>query len=473
MPGSPKNGGIDGEGCLQPGPDAMRISYNILVIDDDAFMRDACSQTLTRQGHSVTLATSGREGLELLERWSFDLILLDLKMPDEDGMAILATIKDRDPEATVVIITGYGTIKTAVRAMKLGAFDFIAKPFTPDELHSLVRRAMKNRQLTIENLYLKQSLGQESHSTEIISRSPSMDKVKEMVAMVAPTDSTVLLQGESGTGKGLVARKIHEMSKRREHPFISVDCGSLVRTLFESELFGHVKGAFTGADNTQHGKFEMAHGGTLFFDEISNVNLEVQAKLLKAVEEKRISKVGDHKVVKVDVRIISATNRHLQRAAAEGLFREDLFFRLNVVSIQLPPLRERKEDIPLLVNHFLEKFSNKQGKPIKGLSENALKALSEYTWPGNVRELENTVERLVVFARNKTITTEDLVYSNTVLSSVLSREPLRLEEMERRHIIEVLRRTQGNRTQAAQLLGIDRKTLRTKIKKYQIESALA
>ncbi len=451
----------------------MRISYNILVIDDDAFMRDACSQTLTRQGHSVTLATSGREGLELLDRWSFDLILLDLKMPDEDGMAILATIKDRDPEATVVIITGYGTIKTAVRAMKLGAFDFIAKPFTPDELHSLVRRAMKNRQLTIENLYLKQSLGQESRSTEIISRSPSMDKVKEMVAMVAPTDSTVLLQGESGTGKGLVARKIHEMSKRREHPFISVDCGSLVRTLFESELFGHVKGAFTGADNTQHGKFEMAHGGTLFFDEISNVNLEIQAKLLKAVEEKRISKVGDHKVVKVDVRIISATNRHLQRAAAEGLFREDLFFRLNVVSIQLPPLRERKEDIPLLVNHFLEKFSNKQGKPIKGLSENALKALSEYTWPGNVRELENTVERLVVFARNKTITTEDLVYSNTVLSSVLAREPLRLEEMERRHIIEVLRRTQGNKTQAAQLLGIDRKTLRTKIKKYQIESALA
>ncbi|MBW1740383.1 MAG: sigma-54-dependent Fis family transcriptional regulator [Deltaproteobacteria bacterium] len=449
----------------------METSYNILVIDDDAYMRDACHQTLTKHGHSVSLANSGREGLFLLEKWSFDLILLDLKMPGEDGLFVLAKIKDLDPETIVVMITGYGSIETAVQAIKHGAFDFIAKPFTPEELLKLVDRVLRNRQLTIENLYLKQSLEQETPRTEIISKSPAMEKVKEMIAMVAPTDSTVLLQGETGTGKGVVARKIHEMSKRRGHSFISVDCGSLVSTIFESELFGYVKGAFTGADKTQYGKFEMAHGGTLFFDEISNIGLEIQAKLLKAVEEKCISKVGDHKVVKVDVRVISATNRNLQKAIAEGLFREDLFFRLNVVSMHLPPLRERKEDIPLLVNHFLNRFSMRQGKAVKGLSPNAMKTLTEYHWPGNVRELENTVERLVVFARDKTITTQDLVYSNTVLSSVLMREPLRLEEMERLHIMKILHRTEGNKTHAARLLGIDRKTLRVKMKKYQIPTA--
>ncbi|UCG79698.1 MAG: sigma-54-dependent Fis family transcriptional regulator [Desulfobacterales bacterium] len=446
----------------------MEASYNILVIDDDAFMRDACRQTLIKHGHSVTLAKSGREGLSLLEKWSFDLILLDLRMPGEDGLSVLAKIKDLDPEAEVVMITGYGSIESAVKAIKLGAFDFIAKPFTPEELVKLVNRVLRHRSLAIENLYLRQSLKQETRHTEIISKSPAMEKVKEMIAMVAPTDSTVLIQGESGTGKGLVACKIHEMNRRREHPFISVDCGSLVSTLFESELFGHVKGAFTGADGAQYGKFEMAHGGTLFFDEISNISLEIQAKLLKAVEEKCISKVGDHKVVKVDVRLISATNRDLQRAVAEGLFREDLFFRLDVVSVHLPPLRERKEDIPLLVNHFLDRFSRRQGKAIGGLSPNAMKALTEYSWPGNVRELENTVERLVVFARDKTITTQDLVYSNTVLSSVLTREPLHLKEMERLHIMKVLQRTEGNKSEAAQLLGIDRKTLRTKMKKYEI-----
>ncbi|NVM21055.1 MAG: sigma-54-dependent Fis family transcriptional regulator [Desulfobacterales bacterium] len=448
----------------------MEASSNILVVDDDAFMRDACHQTLTKHGHSVTLAKSGSEGLELLEKWSFDLILLDLKMPDENGLGILSEIKGLDPEAIVVMISGYGSIQTAVRAIKLGAFDFIAKPFTPDELLGLANRVLRNRRLTIENLCLKQSLKKETSRGEIISQSPAMAKVKEMVAMVAHTDSTVLLQGESGTGKGLVARRIHELSHRRGYPFISVDCGSLVRTLFESELFGHVKGAFTGADTTQYGKFEMAHGGTLFFDEISNISLEVQAKLLKAVEEKSISKVGDHKVVKVDVRLISATNRDLQKAVAKKLFRKDLFFRLHVVSIHLPPLKDRKEDIPLLLNHFLRGFSRKQGKPVEGFSENAMKALIEYDWPGNVRELENTVERLVVFARDNIITSQDLVYSNTVLPQMVMTEPMRLEEMERQHIMKVLASANGNKTHAAQLLGIDRKTLRVKLKKYQIPS---
>jgi DNA-binding NtrC family response regulator len=446
----------------------MDAGYNILVIDDDAFMRDACHETLTRRGHSVTLAESGRKALVLLEEWSFDLILLDLKMPDEDGLFVLARIKDLDPEAMVVMITGHGSIEAAVQAIKLGAFDFIAKPFTPAELIALVNRVLRNRRLTIENVVLKQDLKQKPRHTEIISQSPGIEKVKEMIAMVARTDSTVLLQGESGTGKGLAARKIHEMSLRRAYPFISVDCGTLVKTLFESELFGHVKGAFTGADSTQHGKFEMARGGTLFFDEISNINLEIQAKLLKAVEEKCVSKVGDHKVVRVDVRLISATNRDPQEAIAKGLFREDLFFRLNVVSIHLPPLRDRKEDVPLLVDHFLKVFSRKQGKSVEGFSDDAMNTLTEYTWPGNVRELENTVERLVVFARDKTITPQDLVYSNTLFSEMVETEPTSLEEMERRHVMKVLARANGNKSRAAQLLGIDRKTLRNKLRKYQI-----
>jgi DNA-binding NtrC family response regulator len=448
----------------------MEASYNILVIDDDAFMRDACQQALGKHGHNVTLAKSGREGLARLEKWTFDLILLDLKMPGEDGLFVLARIKDLDPEALVVMVTAHGSIETAVQAIKLGAFDFIAKPFTPDELLSLVKRALRNRRLSIENLCLKQDLKKEARPAEIVSQSAAMARVKEMVAMVAPTDSTVLLQGESGTGKGLVARKIHKLSKRRAHPFISVDCGSLVRTLFESELFGHVKGAFTGADTTQIGKFEMAHGGTLFFDEISSINLEVQAKLLKAVEEKAISKVGDHKVVNVDVRLISATNRDLQDAIAKGLFREDLFFRLNVVSIHMPPLRDRREDIALLVDHFLKIFNQRQGKGVESFSSEAMDALTAYHWPGNVRELENTIERLVVFAREKTITSHDLLYSNTLLSQVVKSEPVQLKEMEREHIMKVLSRVNGNKTLAAELLGIDRKTLRAKLKRYDIPS---
>jgi transcriptional regulator with PAS, ATPase and Fis domain len=260
------------------------------------------------------------------------------------------------------------------------------------------------------------------------------------------------------------------MSKRRGYPFISVDCGSLVKTLFESELFGHVKGAFTGADATQRGKFELAHGGTLFFDEISSINLEIQAKLLKAVEEKSISKVGDHRVVKVDVRLVSATNRELPKAITKGLFREDLFFRLNVVSIHMPPLRDRKEDIPLLAEHFLKIFSRREGKAVEGFSSDAMEALMGYGWPGNVRELENTIERLIVFARDEVITCQDLAYSNTDLCRTVSTEPVRLKEIEREHIMKVLARVNGNKTQAAELLGIDRKTLRTKLKQYDILS---
>ena len=448
----------------------MSPSFTILVIDDDSFMRDACHQTLTKRGHSVTLAKSGREGLEMLEKSSFDLVLLDLNLPHEDGLFILAEIKDIDPEAVVVMISGHGSIETAVQAIKLGAFDFIAKPFTPEELLKLVARALRNRKGSVKQVGAPGEKPPRRKKIRIISQSPAMDKVKDMISMVATTDSTVLLLGESGTGKGLVARKIHELSERRGFPFISVDCGSLVKTLFESELFGHVKGAFTGADTTQQGKFELARGGTLFFDEISNINLEIQAKLLKAVEDKQISKVGDHKVINVNARLIAATNRNLQEAIEKGLFREDLYFRLNVVSIHLPPLRDRRDDIPLLADHFLRVFGKRQEKGVDGFSENALKALLGYHWPGNVRELENTVERLLVFAQGKKIRSRDLIYSNTVLSQMVKNEPIRLEEMEREHIMKVMKRADGNKTQAAKLLGIDRKTLRIKLKKYGLDS---
>ena len=446
----------------------MTKGHNILVIDDDAFMRDACYQALTKTGHTVSLADSGREGLALLERSTFDLIFLDLYLPKEDGLFVLAEIKDMDPEAIVVMISGHGSIEKAVQAIKLGALDFIAKPFTPEELRQLVKRALKNRRLSTADSLKGRQAETPAGNKPIISKSSAMAKVKEMISMVAPTDSTVLLQGESGTGKGLVARRLHELSKRRRYPFISVDCGSLVKTLFESELFGHVKGAFTGADSTQEGKFELAQGGTLFFDEISNISLDIQAKLLKAVEEKIVSKVGDHKVVKVNVRIISATNRNLQNAITKGGFREDLFYRLNVVSLNMPPLRDRKEDIPLLVDHFLDRYMHKQGKQVEGFTPNAMKALTEYAWPGNVRELENTIERLSIFVQDRVITTQDLAYSNTVLSKVVDSEPIRLEELEREHIAKVMTSTSGNKTKAAEMLGIDRKTLRTKLKRYDI-----
>jgi DNA-binding NtrC family response regulator len=456
-------------GILDPNwKESMEANYNILVIDNDSFIQDACRQTLTKHGHNVVPAKSGHEGLALLNNWSFDLILLEMNMPGEDGLLVLAKIKDLEPETIVVMISENGSIETAVQAVKLGAFDFMAKPFTRDELLKRIGQVQRNRRLNIEKLYLKQSRNQKIESAQIISNSPAIEKIKEMIAMVAPTETTVLLQGESGTGKGLAARRIHEMSQRKAGPFVSVDCGSLVSSIFESELFGHIKGSFTGADKTQYGKFEMAQKGTLFFDEISNISLEIQAKLLKAVEEKTISKVGDHKVVNADVRLISATNQDLQKAVARGLFRKDLFFRLNVVSIHMPPLRERKEDIPLLLQHFLNRFGSREGKVIEGLSPNAMKALTEYHWPGNVRELENTVERLVVFARDKIITTQDLAYSNTVLSSLPVKDPLCLEEMERLHIMKVVELTEGNKTRAARLLGIDRKTLRMKIKKHQI-----
>jgi two-component system, NtrC family, response regulator HydG len=443
----------------------------ILVVDDDKTMRDACHQILTRQGFQVEQAASARQGLGLLEGRSFDVILLDLVMPDLDGLETLKKIKAVDSDCEVIIITGYGSIPTAVEAMKAGAFHFLSKPFSPDDLRTVLTRALDKRRLNLENIYLRQELTSKDGRGTVVFQSESMARIMEMVSRVAGTDSTVLITGESGTGKSIIARQIHQLSSRAKRPFITVDCGTLVETLFESELFGHVKGAFTGADANKVGKFEMAQHGTLFFDEISNISLEVQAKLLRAVEERKVSKVGSHRVITVDVRLVAATNRDLTQAIKEGSFRGDLFYRLNVVSLHIPPLRERKEDIPLLVNLFLEKYNSRihrQSNQIKGVSPDALEIFLRHDWPGNVRELENTVERLVVLSTGPYLEPEDLAYAGLFLAPPAESTALDLKDLEREHIRRTLQKFGGHKSDTARALGIDRKTLREKLKRYNL-----
>ena len=443
----------------------------ILVVDDDKTMRDACHQILARQGFQVEEATCARQGLSLLGRSSFDVILLDLVMPDLDGLETLKKIKALDNDCEVVIITGYGSIPAAVEAMQAGAFHFLSKPFVPDDLRTVITRALEKRRLNLENLYLRQELKSTAGWDTVVSQSESMARVLDMASRVAGTDSTVLITGESGTGKSIIARQIHRLSSRAKRPFITVDCGTLVETLFESELFGHVKGAFTGADANKVGKFELAQHGTLFFDEVSNISLEVQAKLLRAVEERKVSKVGSHRVITVDVRLMAATNRDLAQAIKEGSFRSDLFYRLNVVSLHIPPLRERKDDIPLLVEHFLEKYNtriHKQSNPVQGVSPEAMEVFLRHDWPGNVRELENTVERLVVLSTGPYLKSEDLAYAGLFLAAPADSIALDLKDLEREHIRRTLEKFGGRKSDTARALGIDRKTLREKLKRYNI-----
>ncbi|MEW5725203.1 MAG: sigma-54 dependent transcriptional regulator, partial [Thermodesulfobacteriota bacterium] len=397
--------------------------------------------------------------------------LLDLVIPG-GGLDLLKTIKENDPEVEVLVVSGYGTVQSAAEAMKLGAYHFLPKPFTPTELRKMVRQALEKRRLALENLWLRQELEKQRLKAQIVYLSQAMAQVMDIVSRVAPTDSTVLLTGESGTGKSLIARHIHERSARKDRPFVTVDCGTLVETLFESELFGHVKGAFTGADSSKVGKFELAHTGTIFFDEISNINLDVQAKLLKAVDDREISKVGSHRTVTVDVRIIAATNQDLQAAITHGRFREDLYYRLNVVSLQVPSLRERREDIPVLIDFFLRLYNQQRNMKVEGFSTPALKLLLDYDWPGNVRELANVVERVVVLGREGVVRHDDLAFMGwrSVARPLARAGGLSLQEAEKEHIRMVLRLFGGRKTETAQALGIDRKTLREKIRKYALEN---
>jgi DNA-binding NtrC family response regulator len=403
----------------------------------------------------------------------FHVVILDIKLPGMDGIEVLSKIKEESPETPVVIMTGFASIESAVDALKSGAFDYLSKPFTPEELRISVRKALESRKIFFEGIYLRKELERQTKFDMVLGKSEGMKKVMDIVKRVSPSESTVLITGESGTGKELIAREIHKHSLRRDAPFVVVDCGALVETLFESELFGHVKGSFTGAHVTKHGRFEVANGGTIFLDEISNISLSIQAKMLRIIQEREVMRIGSSKLIKVDVRLIAATNENLAECVKNGKFREDLFYRLSVVPLHLPPLRDRKEDIPLLIDHFLHKYNRRSKKQIVGLNQDVLKALMQYDWPGNIRELENTIERAVVLSKSDEIELDALVYHGISYgSSFLS--PIdgtyrSLEEVEKEYIKTVLQARHGNKSQSAKVLGIDRKTLITKIKKYHIQ----
>jgi DNA-binding NtrC family response regulator len=444
----------------------------ILVIDDEESMRDSCRQALAPKASRVQVAEDGRTGLEILEKEAFDLVILDLKMPGLSGMEVLNRIKQEYPEILVIVITGYATVESAVEAMKHGAYDFVPKPFTPDSLRAIVERALDRKELILENILLRSEL-QASVGTEvIIGQSRPMKKIEDVIRKVSPTDTTVLISGESGTGKELVARAIHRHSSRNDKPFVVVDCGSLVENLFESELFGHVKGSFTSATATKYGRLELANGGTVFFDEIGNISMNIQTKLLRVLQEREITKVGSTQVIKVDVRVIAATNKNLQKAVQAGTFRDDLFYRLSVVPISLPPLRERRDDIPALAGYFLKKYNQKRKKNVRAISTKAVEALVGHDWPGNVRELENAIERAVVLTENDTIEPSDLLYyglNTSTMSQSDMDKPRRLADVEKEHIARTLKMFGGHKGKTAKWLGIDRKTLRSKLRRYGID----
>jgi len=447
----------------------MNSRINVLVVDDDEAIRDSCTQLLTEMKIKVENASDGNQGLKKIKGKVFDIVILDLKMPGLSGMKLLKMIKEVNPETIVIVITGYATVDSAVEAMKNEAYDFLPKPFTPEELRIIIKRAMEKKKLVLDNLHLRQELETSLGSEVLIGTSKAMNKVKKLIQKVGPTGSTVLISGESGTGKELVARAIHKNSQRSQMPFVTVDCSTLVENLFESELFGHVKGSFTGATVTKHGRLELANHGTVFFDEISNIGKEVQAKLLRAIQEREIIKVGSTQAIKIDIRIIAATNKDLRKAVEENTFREDLFYRLSVVPLFLPPLRERKDDISQLVEHFINKYNNKRNKSIQGISEQTMKALIDYDWPGNVRELENAIERAVVLTESKFIESQDLYYYG-LSAGVKPFKENSLIDVEREHIKKTLKMFNGHKKKTAEVLGVDRKTLRIKMKKYGINS---
>lgn len=431
---------------------------------------------LIKEGHQVSEAENGETGIRMVAENQFDLILLDYKMPGMDGMEVLKEVKRINHEIDVVIITAYGTIETAVEAIKVGAIDYITKPVELDELLILVDRVTERRGLIRENELLKQELGNRGVTTEqIIYKSPQMLELINMASRVAASRASVLIQGESGTGKELLARLIHQLSPRAHKPIIVVNCGALQENLLESELFGHEKGAYTGASSRRIGRFEEADGGTLFLDEIGELSPAIQVKLLRFLQEREISRLGSNVNISVDVRIISATNRDLDIQVKEGIFREDLFYRLKVVTMSLPPLRDRKDDLPALIDHFMDKFARENAKNIKGITAEARDLLLKYDYPGNVRELVNIMERAVVIARDEYITVNDIPFKSDDLEDPSKKESsgsLResLEELEKRLITEAMNKTGDNQTRAAEMLGMSERMLRYKLKKYDLKN---
>jgi DNA-binding NtrC family response regulator len=451
----------------------------IHVIDDEPIIHEVLSQLLAAEGYGVELSSSGEEALEKHSDQAFDVTLLDLLMPGLDGIEVLKNIKRVDPQAVIIIITAYASVESAIAAMKMGAYDYIQKPFKHDELILTIERALQHKGLQDENLRLKDELDRKFSFENFVGRSRPMERIFDLIKATAPTRSNILIQGESGTGKELVARAIHQNSDRRHFPFVVVNSGTLPPDLLESHLFGHVKGAFTGAVSQKEGLFEAAERGSIFFDEISTVSLETQAKLLRVMQDKEFMRLGGTKTIRVDTRIIAATNTDLEELIDRKAFRQDLFYRLNVIKIELPPLRERKEDIPLLVKHFIDISSRENSKAIDGVSEDVLEILENYSWPGNVRELENLIERAVVLTKSKLITRSTL--PPFLLRNRTSDQETETEEeqgrnfkeqtqdFQRRIILRALRRAKGIQKLAARSLGIKPTTLNEMIKRLKID----
>ncbi len=448
----------------------MSDQIRVLVVDDEPALRDMFRESLADRGFAVSTAADGQEGLAILRAQAFDVVLLDLKMPRLDGLGLLRKVKEEEMEAEVIILTANAELDTAIEAMKLGAFDYLTKPCRLHEMEVVLRKAFDRRQLARENRALRRMVAQREAAPALIAQSPAMRKVLADVEKVAAADSPVLIQGESGTGKELIARAIVHKSGRAGKPFLAVNCGAFQDELLESELFGHEKGAFTGAVAQRHGLFEVAHAGTLLLDEVGEMSTAMQAKLLRVLEDGEIRRVGSTRVQKVDVRVIAATNRDLAQDVDTGRFRKDLFYRLHVLTLALPPLRERPEDIPILIAHFMGRLARR--RPPKRLSEEALELLTRYHWPGNIRELENLVERLVVFSESEVIGAADLPAGIRAPAAPRGApgepEAQSLKQMEALHIAKILTQCGGNKSQAARVLGIDVKTLASKIKTYGI-----
>ena len=445
------------------------MNFTILIIDDEKNIREGLSAALELDGYSVKLAANGVEGLALIEKGDIDLVITDLRMPGISGEEVLAKVRGESPGIPVIVLTGHGSIDTAVDAMRNGAYDFLTKPLSLDRLSLIVKRALAGRELEIRHSSLQQELDAKASFESIIGKSTEMQRIFQMVRKAADSKASVLITGESGTGKELIANALHNLSPRKDNPFIKVHCAALSETLLESELFGHEKGAFTGAASRKRGRFELANTGTIFLDEIGEINQNVQIKILRVLQDKRFERVGGEETLEVDVRVIAATNKNLEEEIAQGRFREDLFYRLNVVHIQVPPLRDRKDDIPLMLNAFLDEFNRENNKSITGFDSRSRSALYKYDWPGNIRQLRNCVESAVVMCSGNEITLEDLppTVRGAAESNVIQ-VPMGVTMAEAEKIIiqQNLASNQGNKTKTADILGIGRKTLHRKLEEY-------
>ncbi|HOT97128.1 MAG TPA: sigma-54 dependent transcriptional regulator [bacterium] len=451
-------------------------TLKILIIDDEDLLREGCRRLLEMAGYEVATAADAEEGLQKAASGAFGIVFVDFRMPGMTGIEFIRRMQESSPTTDVVMMTGYASIEMAVEAMKNGARDYISKPFEAEQLLEIVSRLARRHAPPASQPAGELDFTLQGKSIRIIGRVEAMQELFALVRKVAPTDSTVLIEGESGTGKEMIARAIHALSNRKNKPFYAMDCGSLVESLFESELFGHVKGSFTGATATKHGALELAHGGTFFFDEIGNISLNVQAKVLRAIQEKEIRRIGSTQTIPVDVRVIAATNRDLRAAVAAGEFREDLYYRLSVIPIRLPPLRERVQDIDILLDHFIQKHNKRrQQNPIEKISPEVLDLFRRYPWPGNIRELENVIERAAVIEAGTELRLHSLPPHLRSFPGQQEpagpTEPRSLVDVEKDHIRKTLERCRGNISHAARLLGIDRKTLYEKIRRYDLSAS--